>query len=146
MCPPLLVFLLTLAFGASLAHGQEPLQSEVVLDGVEVIGERYFTSGDVPREPRVRVINTTAEVRTIVLTGPHIELTLLVGQYAQAYYLQEHAKGSLTETVRSFESYLPAVLPLPHPSWRSRLWMKKQPWFARRLLPVLRSRVRQALA
>ncbi len=75
---------------------------------------------------------------------PRLELTVLIGQYAQAYYLGSRAKDSLTLTVRDFESYLPKELPVPHPSWRSKLWMKKNPWFERKLLPVLRARVASA--
>lgn len=72
---------------------------------------------------------------------PRVELTLLIGQYAQAAYLRERQRDSLTETVRAFESYLPELLPLPHPSWRSRLWMEKNPWFAKRVLPALRTQI-----
>ena len=75
---------------------------------------------------------------------PRLTTYLLVGRYAQARYLEGRAKGSLTETVRSFEDYLPDRIPLPHPSWRSKIWMKKNPWFARKLLPVLRRRVADA--
>ena len=76
---------------------------------------------------------------------PKLRLTLLVGQYAQAHYLAERVKPTLTETVESFADYLPDHIPLPHPSWRSKLWMKKNPWFARILLPTLRRRVAAAL-
>jgi uracil-DNA glycosylase len=76
---------------------------------------------------------------------PEVRVTLLVGQYAQAYYLGDRQKASLTETVRAFKEYLPRWIPLPHPSWRSRLWIRKNPWFERELLPVLRRRVRDAL-
>jgi len=72
---------------------------------------------------------------------PRIELTLLVGQYAQARYLGAHRRASLTETVQAFADYLPAQLPMPHPSWRNTAWQRRQPWFARDLLPVLRRRV-----
>jgi uracil-DNA glycosylase len=73
-----------------------------------------------------------------------IKLTLLVGQYAQKAYLGK-AKGSLTEIVRAYESFLPDYLPLPHPSWRSAGWMKRNPWFEAEVLPVLRARVSDAL-
>ena len=76
---------------------------------------------------------------------PKLELQLLVGQYAQARYLAGREKPSLTETVRSFADYLPGRIPLPHPSWRSKIWMKNYPWFERSLLPVLRQKVREAL-
>ncbi len=72
---------------------------------------------------------------------PAVELTLLVGQYAQAYYLGRARKGSLTETVRAWRDYSPEFLPLPHPSWRNTAWLKKNPWFEAELLPELRRRV-----
>ena len=73
---------------------------------------------------------------------PDLGLTLLVGLYAQARYLGDRRKGSLTETVRAWRDYAPAFLPLPHPSWRNTAWLKKNPWFEQELLPVLRQRVR----
>jgi uracil-DNA glycosylase len=72
---------------------------------------------------------------------PNIELTLLVGSYAQAYYLKDKRKKTLSETVRAFEEYLPAFFPLPHPSWRNRAWLKKNPWFETDVIPALRRRV-----
>jgi uracil-DNA glycosylase len=72
---------------------------------------------------------------------PGIELTLLVGSYAQRSYLGRRRKASLTETVRAWRDYLPNVLPLPHPSWRNTGWLKKNPWFEAGLVPVLRQRV-----
>ena len=72
---------------------------------------------------------------------PAVELTLLVGLYAQARYLGPRRKASLTETVRSWRGYGPGRLPLPHPSWRNTGWLKKNPWFETELLPELRSRV-----
>lgn len=69
---------------------------------------------------------------------PRIRLTLLVGQYAQAYYLGRRRKRTLAETVRAFAEYLPEYFPLPHPSPRNRLWMRKNPWFAKLVLPELR--------
>ena len=72
---------------------------------------------------------------------PQIELTLLVGLYAQRRYLGKARKASLTETVRAWRDYGPDHLPLPHPSWRNTGWLKKNPWFETELLPVLRARV-----
>lgn len=72
---------------------------------------------------------------------PRIRLTLLVGQYAQAYYLGRRRKKTLADTVRAFAEYLPEYFPLPHPSPRNRLWMKKNPWFAKLVIPALRKRV-----
>jgi uracil-DNA glycosylase len=77
---------------------------------------------------------------------PSIELTLLVGSYAQAYYLKERRKPTLTETVRAFREYLPEFLVLPHPSWRNKAWIKKNPWFARQVVPELRRRVKSCVA
>jgi uracil-DNA glycosylase len=74
---------------------------------------------------------------------PDLRLTLLVGTYAQDYAL---GRGKMTERVRQFENHLPSVFPLPHPSWRSRLWATQNPWFDVEVLPVLRSAIRSALA
>ena len=73
---------------------------------------------------------------------PGIKLTLLVGSYAQAFYLKESRKRTLGETVRSYREYLPEFFPLPHPSWRNRAWLAGNPWFAKDVLPALRRRVR----
>ncbi len=76
---------------------------------------------------------------------PAIELTLLVGLYAQAHYLGPRRKGSLTETVRAWRDYGPDRFPLPHPSWRNTAWLKKNPWFEAELLPDLRARVKASM-
>ncbi|MFT7580352.1 MAG: uracil-DNA glycosylase [Myxococcota bacterium] len=72
---------------------------------------------------------------------PEDRLVILTGLYAQRHYLGGDAKRTLTETVRTFQSYLPGFLPLPHPAWRSKLWMAKNPWFEAEVLPVLRREV-----
>jgi len=77
---------------------------------------------------------------------PAVELTLLVGQYAQAHYLGARRAATMTETVRAFRDYLPEFLPTPHPSWRTTHWLKQNPWFADSVLPALRKRVRAAIA
>lgn len=71
-----------------------------------------------------------------------VELTLLIGSYAQAYYLEDHRKKTLTETVKNSFEYLPTYLPLPHPSPRNNIWLKKNPWFATEVLPLLRKKIR----
>ncbi len=76
---------------------------------------------------------------------PHIQLTLLVGQYAQAYYLGKRRKRTLGETVAAWREYAPEYLPLPHPSWRNRAWLKKNPWFESEVLPILRRKVASIL-
>ncbi len=77
---------------------------------------------------------------------PHIQLTLLVGSYAQAYYLGKRRKASVGETVRAFREYLPEYFVLPHPSWRNKLWLKKNPWFESEVIPALRRRVKACIA
>lgn len=72
---------------------------------------------------------------------PEVELTLLVGSHAQAFHLGRDRQASMTETVRAWRGYLPHHLPLPHPSWRTTLWLRKNPWFEAELLPALRQRV-----
>ena len=72
---------------------------------------------------------------------PDVRLTLLVGMYAQAFYLKETRKRTLSETVRAYGEYLPEFFPLPHPSWRNRAWAKRNPWFEARVIPELRRRV-----
>ena len=69
---------------------------------------------------------------------PQMKLTILIGQYAQKHYLGPRMKKNLTETVKNFEEYLPEFIVLPHPSPRNNLWMKKNPWFAEQLIPLVR--------
>ena len=77
---------------------------------------------------------------------PDVRLTLLVGMYAQAFYLKETRKRTLSETVRAYGEYLPEFFPLPHPSWRNRAWAKRNPWFEARVIPELRRRVTACIA
>lgn len=72
---------------------------------------------------------------------PNIELTLLIGQYAQRHYLGARSKASLTETVKAWREYVPSIIPLPHPSPRNQAWFKYHPWFQDEVLPALRERV-----
>lgn len=76
---------------------------------------------------------------------PHIELTLLIGSYAQDYYLGKRARSSLAETVKSWHEYLPEFLPLPHPSPRNMHWFKTHPWFEDEVVPELQQRVHKVL-
>lgn len=75
----------------------------------------------------------------------NVGLTLLIGQYAQKYYLGKNAKSNLTETVKNFQNYLPTYFPLPHPSPRNFIWMAKNPWFERDVLPELAKSIRGIL-
>jgi uracil-DNA glycosylase len=73
------------------------------------------------------------------------ELILLIGQYAQNYYLGSQAKNSLTETVHHFETFLPKYFPLPHPSPRNNIWQAKNKWFGKKVLPELKLKVKTIL-
>ncbi len=77
---------------------------------------------------------------------PKVELTLLVGAYAQSWALGQRAKASMTQTVRAWRDYLPSQLPLPHPSWRNTGWLKHNPWFEDEVTPYLRARLADMLA
>lgn len=70
-------------------------------------------------------------------------LILLIGQYAQRYYLKEKIKINLTETVRSYKEYLPKYFPLPHPSPRNQNWIKINPWFVNEAIPELRKLIHE---
>ena len=80
----------------------------------------------------------------IIDTLPEVALTLYVGSYAIRNYLPGYK--SMTDAVADWRSHAPAVLPLPHPSWRTTAWEKKHPWFTDELLPLLRARVAKVLA
>jgi uracil-DNA glycosylase len=74
---------------------------------------------------------------------PHVQLTLLVGRYAQCHYLGRHCKPTLTETVLAWREYQPNYLPIPHPSGRNNAWMRRNPWFETEVLPALRRSCRR---
>lgn len=76
---------------------------------------------------------------------PNIELTILIGQYAQKYYLPENTLN-VTETVQNYAKFLPHFLPLVHPSPRNQLWLAKNPWFEQNVVPTLQQRVKMILA
>jgi uracil-DNA glycosylase len=73
----------------------------------------------------------------------NVKLTLIIGQYAHAWHLREQQGPTLTETVQRWREYWPSSLPLPHPSPRNNIWLKRNPWFEQEVLPPLRRRVRQ---
>jgi uracil-DNA glycosylase len=99
------------------------------------------TSGDLPPRPEC----APQWHPQLIAAMPQVRLTLLIGSYAQAWYLRDAAGKNLTETVARFRSTLPQYLPLPHPSPRNRFWFKRNPWFETELLPVLRQQVARAL-
>ncbi|MDT8345594.1 MAG: uracil-DNA glycosylase family protein [Thermohalobaculum sp.] len=84
--------------------------------------------------------------RAQVLAGlPHVELTLVIGQYAQGWHLPGRRRG-VTETVADWRAGLPHRLALPHPSWRNTGWLKRNPWFEAEVLPWLRAEVARLVA
>jgi len=99
------------------------------------------TSGDLP--PRRECAALWHD--KLLARMPHIELTLLIGQYAQRHFLGKTARANVTDTVEAFADYAPRFIPLPHPSPRNTGWFKHHPWFESDVLPALRERVRLAL-
>ncbi|HLT05580.1 MAG TPA: uracil-DNA glycosylase family protein [Pseudomonas sp.] len=99
-------------------------------------------SGDKPPRPECRA---TWHPKLLPLL-PNIRLTVAIGQYAQAYYLGQARKATLTDTVRAWREYAPRVFPLPHPSARNVGWFKHNPWFEAEVVPALRKRVKAVLA
>lgn len=97
-------------------------------------------NGDLPPRPEC----APAWRAPLLAALPAIQLTLVVGQYAQAYHLPG-APTSVTEAVKGWRDQWPSVLPLPHPSPRNQRWLVTNPWFARQVLPALRRRVRELL-
>ena len=69
---------------------------------------------------------------------PNTKLVILIGSYAQRYYLKDRVGATLTETVSNFESYLPEFFTIPHPSPRNRFWLSKNQWFEASVVPKLR--------
>ncbi len=80
----------------------------------------------------------------ILANLPNIELTILIGQYAQKYYLPDN-KLNVTETVRHYREFAPQFLPLVHPSPRNQIWQAKNPWFKQEVVPYLQQRVNAIL-
>lgn len=74
-----------------------------------------------------------------------IELTVLIGQYAQQYYLGKRVNETLTATVQAFKKYLPDYFPLPHPSPRNNIWQTRNPWFGNEVVPALQKKVKKIL-
>ncbi len=75
---------------------------------------------------------------------PNIELTILIGQYAQKYYLPDN-KLNVTDTVKNYQKFLPHFLPLVHPSPRNQVWLKKNPWFEQEVILHLQNLVKQII-
>jgi uracil-DNA glycosylase len=99
------------------------------------------TSGDLP--PRKDFAPTWHP--RILAALPDLRLTVLIGGYAQKYYLQGRAQASLTETVRAYRDYLPGFIPLVHPSPLNFRWQAKNPWFETEVIPQLRTSIAAVL-
>lgn len=100
---------------------------------------RLPQGGDCPPRPECAPLWR----RRLLDAMPGLRLTLLVGSYAQADAL---GPGRMTDRVRDFRQYLPRHFPLPHPSWRTGVWERNNPWFVTDVLPALRTEVRRVLA
>lgn len=98
-------------------------------------------SGDLPPRPEC----APAWRAALLAHLKNLELTLVIGQYAQAYHLPGEV-ASVTEAVRAWRKDWPQTVPLPHPSPRNNLWLKRNPWFEEELVPALRKRVSEVLA
>ncbi|MEK2646939.1 uracil-DNA glycosylase family protein [Bdellovibrio sp. BCCA] len=98
------------------------------------------TSGDLPPRPECAKKWMT-QIREHLT---EIELHILVGGYAIDHFLPSHAKD-LTATVKNWEKFYPQFIPMPHPSPRNNIWLKKNPWFEKELVPEMRKLVQKAL-
>jgi len=97
-------------------------------------------SGDLP--PRPECAPTWRQ--QLLDAMPKIRLTLVIGLFAQRWHLETNGRN-LTDTVRAWREYSPEIIPLPHPSPRNNIWLGRNPWFSRSLLPILREATRDSL-
>lgn len=97
-------------------------------------------SGDLPPRPECAI----AWREQLLERLKQLEVTLVLGRYAQGYHMNT-VNLQVTETVRAWRTYWPKVIPLPHPSPRNNLWIRRNPWFEAELLPALRKRVAEVL-
>lgn len=81
----------------------------------------------------------------LIALMPDIELTILIGSYAQKFYLKDKAKRNLTETIKAYQEYLPKYFPIPHPSPLNFRWLNKNPDFEESILPNLKNRIKEIL-
>ncbi|MFT4579158.1 MAG: uracil-DNA glycosylase [Nitrospinales bacterium] len=99
-------------------------------------------SGDLPPPPKC----AETWMKPILDKVPERRITLLIGQYAQAWFLQSRKKATLTETVQNWKEYQPEYFVLPHPSPRNNIWLKKNPWFEKNLVPILKKKIKRLIA
>ncbi len=116
----------------------DPARIAIVPTGLCYPG-RLPRGGDAPPRPECAPLWLDRFVRLM----PAVRLTLLVGAYAQRHH---YGKGAMTDRVRRFRDCGPAVMPLPHPSWRTTAWERRNPWFTADVLPALRQAVAAAFS
>jgi len=124
--------------GISRAVFYDPMQVAIVPMGLCFPGTG--PSGDLP--PRAEC--APAWRAALLAHLKHLQLTLVIGQYAQAYHLPG-TRASLTQAVQAWRTQAPDVMALPHPSPRNNIWLKRNPWFETDVLPLLQIRVAAAL-
>ncbi|MFV2056492.1 MAG: uracil-DNA glycosylase family protein [Thiohalomonadales bacterium] len=93
-------------------------------------------NGDLPPRPECE----PAWRKQILEQLPRIEITLVLGKHAQKYHFGKH-NASLTKLVKSWQTYWPSKVPLPHPSPRNNIWLSKNPWFTVEILPSLQATI-----
>jgi len=98
------------------------------------------SSGDLPPRPEC----TPAWRKPLLNALSRLQLTLVIGSYAQAWHLGEEATN-VTKAAQDWRGYWPEIIPLPHPSPRNNIWLKRNPWFEEELLPQLRKRIARVL-
>jgi uracil-DNA glycosylase len=99
-------------------------------------------SGDLPPPPRC----AEAWRQELLATLTDTALTIVIGRYARDWHMPERAGESLTDTIADWQALWPDLLPAPHPSPRNNRWLKRNPWFAEEVLPMLRDRVHSVLS
>jgi len=138
-----------------LPHGTRPVlqvssNAKILIVG-QAPGSKVHATGipfDDPSGDRLRPRKECAELwrGELMALMTSIELTLVIGQYAIAWHLPEQKKETLTNTVRGWREHWPNKLPLPHPSPRNNIWLKKNDWFEGDVIPSLQQRIRSLLA
>ncbi|WP_229773437.1 uracil-DNA glycosylase family protein [Iodidimonas muriae] len=126
--------------GIDMEDFYNPLKVNIVPMGFCYPG-RNKNGGDCPPRPECRALWHDKLFASL----PEQSLILVIGAYAQRYHLGSLRKASLTETVRNWEAYGPVYVPLPHPSPRNIGWLKRNPWFDRDVVPMLRRKVADIL-